>query len=84
MIRKRHFKVSGFQEGAPPVRFNGATAATMTVTLSGTHQIVTVRPKNRRKTFTVSLADVASWVIWEAMCREKPKLRNLKPRRIGR
>jgi len=84
MIRNRRFKVSGYQDGQHPIRFNGATSATVIVTTSETHQLVTVRPWKRKKTFTVSLADVASWVIWEAMCREKPKLRNLKPRRIAR
>ncbi len=79
-IRKRHFKVSGFQPGERPVKFNGASAASVTITTGGVHQLVTVRPYKRKKTFTVSLADVASWVIWEALCREKPSLRNLRPR----
>jgi hypothetical protein len=72
LVRKAHFRVEEFGQ-----RFNKSRSARVTIEDGCGHQLVTVRPARSRKAYAVSLVDVAQYVIWEALCRDNPRIRNL-------
>lgn len=55
--RKARFKVDG--------TFDGTKGATITVTTFGNTSLVEVRPTRRRETYSATLDQIASWVIFE-------------------
>lgn len=61
-MSKASFKVDG-------LHLDGATEATVTIDREG-HQLLTVRPKGRRRTYTMTLSDVAELVAYRAAKNE--------------
>ena len=51
------------------IHLDGATEATITIDREG-HQLLEVRPKGRRRTYTMSLADVAELVAYRVAKNE--------------
>jgi hypothetical protein len=62
--RRARFRVAG--------RFNGAAAATVTITQYGDVALFSVRPFRSRTSYELPLATVASGVIWDVVRRTFP------------
>jgi hypothetical protein len=75
MARLARFKIYG--------RFNGASAATVTIDRST--DIVTVRPLRRRKTYEMTLGGIAEMIIYKVIQQEiREKNKDKKKRRLVR
>ena len=72
--RRAHFRVD--------VRLNGAAGGTVTIEQNGTTGLFTVRPRRMRKTYTMTLGDVAEYVVFH-LARQEAKAR-LAARKAGR
>ncbi len=46
-------------------KYNGANEAT--VTIDRNNNLVSVRPKHRRKAYEMRLEDIAEWVMWRCI-----------------
>jgi hypothetical protein len=73
-MRKFHAKVVGIFERAFPTE--------ATVTIDRTHGLFTVRPKRRRRTFTLPLAAIASHVVHTIIRAEVAEKKKTKKRRL--
>ncbi len=60
---------------------NKAAGGTVTITASGQVALVEVRPLRRRKVYTMTLQDVAEWVIFSNV---RDELRQKRAARRGR